>query len=117
MASCAEREAFWRKVIEQREALQLTIDEVCERAGVSRASFYVWQRRLREADLQREAIATRPSPLVPVKIVDDRVVSITIELPGDICVRVPQGCDQQTLACVLQLLLAPTRLAPTRGEA
>ena len=112
MASFAEREAFWRELFEQREALQLTIDEICERAGVSRASFYLWQRRLREADQQREAKATRPAPLVPIKIVDDRQVNIAIELPGDIVIRVPSGCDAVTLH---RVLLAAVKAA--RGEA
>ena len=109
-SSVADRESFWRNLIAQREALKLTVDELCLQSGVSRASFYHWQKRLRGEKCSAATNATPPrSPLMPIKIVDDRVVSITIELPGDICVRVPQGCDPQTLACVLQLLLAPAR--------
>ncbi len=40
---------------------------------------------------------------------DDRIAEITLELPGDIRVRIPSGCDQDTLQCVLRALLATPR--------
>lgn len=106
MAAVSKREAFWRNLISQRERLKLTVDEFCQRAGVSRASFYHWQQRLRNANGAEQATT---SSLVPVKIVDDRIAEITIELPGDIRVRVPSDCNQATLQTVLQTVLATAR--------
>ncbi len=45
MAVVSKGESFWRDLISQRKTLNLTIDEACEQAGVSRASFYHWQKR------------------------------------------------------------------------
>jgi hypothetical protein len=106
MAVISQGESFWRNLIAQREQLRLTVDETCKRAGVSRASFYHWQKRLREVKGTEQVTL---SSLMPVKIVDDRVAEITIELPGDIRVRIPSGCNQATLQCVLQTVLATAR--------
>jgi transposase len=106
MAVVSKGEAFWRNLIAHRERLRLTVDEACQQAGVSRASFYHWQKRFRESVSAEQAIT---SSLMPVKIVDDRIAEITIELPGDIRVRIPSGCDQATLQTVLQTVFAIKR--------
>jgi len=46
-SSASERESFWRSLLSRRDELQLTVAQVCEQAGVSPASFYQWQRKLR----------------------------------------------------------------------
>jgi len=104
--SFTDRESFWRELIDKRKAFQLTVDEVCEQAGVSRPSFYHWQRRLCEGGAKRRVATKPPTPLVPIQILDDRTPEITLELPGEIRLRIPSGCDEQTLAGVLRLLLA-----------
>jgi transposase len=106
MAGVSKGESFWRNLIAHRERLKITVDEACQQAGVSRASFYHWQKRLREAKGTEQATL---SSLMPVKIVDDRIAEITIELPGDIRVRIASGCDQATLRTVLQSILATAR--------
>jgi Winged helix-turn helix len=108
-AAVSKGELFWRQVISQRENLKLTVEQACKKAGVSRASFYHWQKRFREVGWNPEACVEQASALVPVKIVDDRIAEITIELPGDIRVRVPSGCDQATLQIVIRTLLATAR--------
>ena len=119
--SVSDRELFWRALISRREALQLTVAQVCEQAGVSAASFFHWQQRLRKTKprttrgrkMEKVTKKAKQAPLLPVRIVDDRVEDhgreIALELPGGICVRVPNGCDERTLACVLQLVFATTR--------
>ena len=107
--SVSKRESFWRHVIAQREALKLTINEACQRAGVSQASFYLWQKRLRKADRKAKPNAESLSSLMPVRIVDNRAAEITLELPGDIRLRVPSGCDEATLQCVVRTVLASSR--------
>ena len=104
-AAVSKGESFWRHLISQRETLKLTVDEACEQTGVSRASFYHWQKRLRNAGREPEATAEQSSSLVPLKIVDDRAAEITLEMPNGIRIRVPQGCDETTLQCVLRAVL------------
>lgn len=125
--SVSDRESFWRALISRREALQLTVAQTCEQAGVSTASFFQWQRKLRmtkprtargqKTELQKAQQAS----LLPVRIVEDRredpCREITVELPSGVRVCVPTGCDERTLACVLQLAFATTKMSTSRGEA
>ena len=106
-----ERAKFWRKLIERRQHGNLSVECVCDQAGVSTASFYQWQRKLRSEAIEHQV--PRPSQqaeteLVPVRIVPDRpadsVGMIEIDLPGGICLRVPSPCDPQTLRLVWGVL-------------
>jgi hypothetical protein len=107
--SSPEREAFWRSLMAHREAAKLTVVEACKEAGVSLASFFYWQRKLLGAGARRDQGISQPAPLVPVRIVDDRVAEITLETPGGIRVCVPQGCDEETLQRVLRVVLGICR--------
>ena len=119
--SVSDRESFWRALISRREALQLTVAQACVEAGVSTASFFQWQKRLRTAKprtarsqkMKEEVKKAKRSPLLRVRIVEDRIenhgTEITLELPSGVHVRVPTDCDERTLACVLQLAFATTR--------
>jgi hypothetical protein len=104
-----DREAFWRNLIAHRETAKLTVVEVCKEAGVSLASFFYWQRKFLGTRGRRGRRPAHESPLVPVRIVDDRVGEITLETPGGIRVCVPQGCDEATLQRVLRVVLGLSR--------
>ena len=102
----SDRAAFWRKLIARRRREELSVEQVCQEAGVSPASFYAWQRRLRSAE--------QPE-LVPVHIVPEHSASsaadaaIEIELPEAIRLRIAPGCDRQTLSMVLSVLRGEAR--------
>ena len=109
-----ERECFWRELVARRESSDLTVAELCGQAGVSTASFFVWQRRLRKRKpARRSSTIESPlrSPLVPVRIVPDRVdegraSSVVVELPGPVRVQIPPGCDATTIHAVFQSVSA-----------
>jgi transposase-like protein len=106
-SSKSDRVSFWRKLIAQRQSSQLTVRQLCEQAGVSPASFFDWQRRLRAADQ-----AARPDvtpALVPVRVVEDRVAQITVELSQAVRVELAHDCDEVTLERVLRAALAACR--------
>jgi len=110
--SDGSRVAFWRGLIERRRRSRLSVSEVCERAGVSPASFYQWQRKLRAVGLSQQATADREaSRLVPVRIVADSpsgrdlAGALELELAGAVRLRIPAGCDRAALALVLGMLL------------
>ena len=105
----SDRAAFWRNLIERRAASRLTVGEACEQAGVSRGSFFAWQKKLREAGHQPEREPTPSAPLLPVRIVDDRVAALTLELPHGLRLRLPGDCDERTLGRVLRAALATCR--------
>ncbi len=109
------RAAFWRELIERRRHSGLSVAQFCGEAGVSTASFYLWQRKLRGGSAARRQ--ARPdrretSQLVPVRIVPDAPAShsdsagmLEVDLPGEIRLRVPAGCDAATLQLVFGMLL------------
>lgn len=106
----SDREPFWRQLIKRRAMLQLSVNEICEQAGVSPASFFYWQKKLRTNDRPPVAkVASRMAPLVPVHIVEDGVAELTVELPRGLRVRVPQNCDEVLLQRVLRAALAACR--------
>ena len=103
-----ERERFWRELIARRESSGLTVAELCQRAGVSTPSFFLWQRRLRKQKPMRRSGTIEALPrtsLVPVRIVpdrvdDDRTSPVVVELPGPVRVQIPPGCDAPTIHAV-----------------
>jgi hypothetical protein len=121
------RVAFWRELIERRRHSGLSVAHVCEQAGVSPASFYQWQRKLRggpapgagaasaggrvAAAPQARCDSRAGSRLVPVQIVadaptgrDESAGLLEVELPGEIRLRIAAGCDRATLELVIKLL-------------
>lgn len=110
--SAAERTGFWRDLLSRRASQGLTVDEICQQAGVSRASFYHWQKRIR-GEKSPPGRSERSSALLPVEIIeDDRVVApleIVAELAFGIRLRVPASADAATLQRVLHAALAACR--------
>lgn len=109
--SASGRAAFWRKLIEERRRSGLSVARVCEQAGVSPVSYYQWQRKLRAASPTRSAgVDLGAGRLVPVHIVPDAVGRrepagvLEVELPGEVRLRIPAGCDRATLELVVNLL-------------
>ena len=109
-----DRESFWRELVARRESSGLTVIELCQRAGVSTASFFLWQRRLRKQKPTRRSgtiEALSRSSLVPVRIVPDRAdegraPAVVVELPGPVRVAIPLGCDATTIHAVFQAVSA-----------
>lgn len=108
-SSPSERESFWLELIERRKTLQLTVREVCDQAGVPQASFFYWQKKLRGTKRRQEHGTAGTPPLVPVRILDDREDAITLEFPGGLRVRIPQGCEEATLERVVRVVMAASR--------
>jgi hypothetical protein len=104
-----EREAFWRNLVAHREAAKLSVVEVCKEASVSPASFFYWRKKLRAAECQPNPSSGLATPIVPVRIVDDRVGDITLETPGGVRICVPRGCDETTLQRVLRVVMGMGR--------
>ena len=107
-----DRVAYWGDLIERRRQSDLSVARFCEQVGVSSASFYDWQRKLRERITTPTDSPQTPraeSAFVPVRIVADPVPPATgvieIEMPGALRLRVPPDCDHGVLRIVLSVLL------------
>jgi transposase-like protein len=125
----SEREQFWRDLIERQPASGLSIARICQQAGVSANSFYVWKRRLRpqigrsrrakptsrSGALLRSTQSAGPAPagssLVPVRIIADPVhhhapqdAVIEVQWPDGLVLRVPASCDGRVIRDLLKAL-------------
>ena len=103
--SRADREQFWRDLIERQQQSGQSIREFCDYEGVSQPSFFSWRKRLQSEN-------TRPkSRFLPVQIdLADSVASpgrIEILLDCGKRIRVGPGFDGQTLRDVLVVLEQP----------
>jgi len=113
--SGSEREVFWRELLARRSSLHLTVKEVCRQAGVSVASFFHWQSKLRSPQRQprgRVAKPRKPSlprALTPVRLVADRGAEVILELPHGVRVRVPPSSDAATFARLFRTVLTACR--------
>lgn len=94
----SEREVFWRELQARRNRLHLTVKEVCQQAGVSVASYFHWQQKLRS-----------PRVLTPVRLVEDRVAEVILELPHGVRVRLPPSSDTATFGRLLRTVLSVCR--------
>ena len=62
----AEKESFWRLVLEEHAQSGLNAREFCRREALSEPSFYSWRRKIRQRDSETDSCK-----LVPVKVVHD----------------------------------------------
>jgi transposase-like protein len=114
-----ERKRFWRDLVERQPTSGLNIARFCADAGISQNAFYVWRKRLLKTPQQdRAAMARRnhrrkkavAKSLVPVRVIPDvshqppTAKAIEIAWPNGLVLRIPSGCDSQTLREVIGLL-------------
>jgi hypothetical protein len=104
----ADRQRYWRKVIERQQASGESIVGFCAREKLSSASFHAWKQRLRQArPVTGQKVAEQA--LVPVQIVGDQAGvagNLEVRWPDGVVLRV-QGFDAQTLGAVVAALSAP----------
>ena len=65
----AEKESFWRLVLEEFGESGLSVRAFCRQEGLSEPSFYAWRRTLQERDVKRSEAAGDQAKLIPVKVV------------------------------------------------
>lgn len=106
MTRSADRQRYWREVIERQQGSGQSILGFCAEEGLSTASFHAWKRRLRRKTGPRAA----KQHLVPVQIVGDPLAcggKLEIQWPSGVVLRV-EGCDAQAIGAVVATLSAPS---------
>jgi len=114
-ASRADRQRYWREVIERQRASGQSIVGFCSTEGLAPASFHAWKRRLRRSR-RKAGLESGSQALVPVQIVSDPKVDVgrlEVQWPGGVVLRV-QGCDAQTIGAVVAVLSAAPATRRTR---
>ena len=67
------RKEQWKQFILDRQASGLTIDEWCERHGLSRSTYFVWLRRIRKEACQSVPEPRSTAPVHFVQIGEEKV--------------------------------------------
>jgi len=101
----ADRQRYWREVIEHQQASGQSIVGFCCKEGLAPASFHAWKRRLRRPQ-RKTGRRSAKQALVPVQIVSgptDDSGKLEVEWPGGVVLRI-QGCDTQTIGAVVAAL-------------
>ena len=115
MARRADRQRFWREVIERQRASGQSIVGFCSKEGLAPASFHAWKRRLRRPQRETGRRATKQA-LVPVQLISDPTADsgrLEVQWPGGVVLQV-QGYDAQTIGAVVAAL--STTLATQRAR-
>lgn len=75
----AEKEAFWRLVLEEHRASGQSVRAFCKQESLSEASFYAWRKELGKRDQgierPREGSHSREPAMLPVSVVDSAAPS------------------------------------------
>ena len=114
-ASRADRQRYWREVIERQQASGQSIVGFCSKEGLAPASFHAWKRRLRRPQHGTGRRSVNQA-LVPVQIVSDPkadVGRLEVQWPDGVVLRV-QGCDAQTIGAVVAALSTAPATQRTR---
>lgn len=103
----ANREGFWREIVQRRAVSGMTVSAFCEREGLKPTAYHYWQREIkrRDADRPSQCSATAKVPaLVPVQLVDDRRDGAAVEIVANngYRIRVSPEATTEQLARVLQ---------------
>jgi transposase-like protein len=110
----AEKEEFWRLVLDEHRRSGMAIKAFCQQQGVAQASFYAWRRKIQERDLKLCQDQTEHDRLIPVSIVaaidastqGEPLAAKPIEIltPTGFTLRVDQGVLPQRLAVLLDVI-------------
>ena len=116
----AEKDQYWRLVMEEFRGSGLGVREFCRREGLRESSFYAWPRELgnREANNSARPKVSRPNrngkktqkPATPaiVEVVTRSTASsqaIEIETPAGFTIRLGQEVDRKLIALVLSSMI------------
>jgi hypothetical protein len=107
-ARSADRQRYWREVIERQRTSGQSIVGFCTKEGLAPASFHAWKRRFRQPR-RKNARGTAEQAIIPVQIVADPAGSmgnLEVQWPGGVVLRM-QGFDAQFLGAVVAALSTP----------
>lgn len=91
------KEQRWRELIETQSTSGLSVRAFCRERNASEHSFHAWRRKLRALD----AAPARSATFAEVRVQGAVPASLTLELPGEITIRLPLDVAGETLTNIL----------------
>jgi len=114
----AEKEEFWRLVIQEQRQSGLSVRTFCQAEGVSVPSFYAWRKKIEKRDAAQPCdAADEHTRLIPVDIVEaDHDVAaeacshgsprgLEIVTPGGFTLRCGQSIQPRRLGDLLEVVV------------
>jgi hypothetical protein len=112
------RLAQWMQTIRERNESGETINTFCERIGVSRDSYYYWQRIIREAACNQFAEMKSPAPKQSRTFAEARLLPAhppaTLSVAGQIkmeaaglCITADSSYPAENLAMLMKAMVRP----------
>jgi len=120
----AEKEEFWRLVVDEQRRCGLSIRRFCQQKAISEPSFYAWRKELQRRDAGRAVDTDSNGRLIPVDVVIPTCENATpsghdVNTPLEICT--PRGFtlrfDHDTTPETILRLLDVIVRCPTGGAA
>lgn len=110
----AAKERYWRDVLKQAAASDLSVRAFCRHERLAESAFYAWRRTIAQRDrelAQRPGVRRRaPSTpsFLPLRVTDRATsrASITIELAGGRLLRLPEPISVEWVAELVHALEA-----------
>ena len=108
----AEKESFWRIVLEKHQRSGLTVRAFSKKEGISEPSFYAWRKKIKQRDA---TLAPEPTveqqTLIPVSVVDrassprhDVTSLLEVVTPSGFTLRFRQDIEPQQLNMLLRVV-------------
>lgn len=101
----ADKEAFWRGVVERFARSGLTVREFCARERLSEPSFYWWKRELKGRPPMPAFVPVAVAlPAEPTVGSEPRGPALEVTLRGGYVLRLPGPLDRKVLADLVAAL-------------
>ncbi len=99
----------WQQRLKSFESSDLDLNVFCLQEGVSRSTFYRWQRRLQDgipesieaAEAEREPTQSNGATFLPISLKASR---LEIEMPNGGVVRLPHDIGQNVLISIVKVV-------------
>jgi len=111
----ADKEVFWRLLVERQRRGGVSIRAFCEQNAISEPSFYAWRKELRNRDAKKAGDGDRNLRLIPVDVVNPTVenaassrdqVKLPLEIftPRGFTLRFDRDTTPETISRLLDVL-------------
>jgi hypothetical protein len=97
---------FWQMAIETWQASGMSVSKFCEAEGLSESSFYIWRKKLAQADDAETGKQKKlnPSSFIEVAMPKNNSAALEFVLYSGNTLRISSGADSTTLNDVISAL-------------
>ena len=101
-----DQRQFWQMAIETWQASGMSVSKFCEAEGLSESSFYIWRKKLAQADDAETGKQKKlhPSAFIEVAMPKNNSAALELVLSSGNTLRISSGADSTTLNDVISAL-------------